>query len=113
MKKLFIISPCAFTRKGFSGLELHEKISDVEIITAESYEEVVAHIEMKAPPFRASTNNCGHDYTLANISSKTTSQRLESETGDVYKSKTKKGPMCIVWNKGTVTTNFTALDKLT
>ncbi|EAA5616305.1 hypothetical protein NWJ10_001701 [Salmonella enterica] len=50
MKKLFIISPCAFTRKGFSNLELHEKMSDVEIINVESYEEVVAHIEMKAPP---------------------------------------------------------------
>lgn len=50
MKKLFIISPCAFTKKGFSNLELHEKMSDVEIINVESYEEVVTHIEMEANP---------------------------------------------------------------
>lgn len=50
MKKLFIISPCSFTRWGFSNLVSHEQMSDVKIINVGNFKEILSHVEKVTKP---------------------------------------------------------------
>lgn len=50
MKNLLIISPCSFTRMGFSNLAFHERMSDVKITHIESYKGILSHIEEETIP---------------------------------------------------------------